>query len=104
MEITVQLVRDLCALSRLSVSEEDLPIWQSDLQKMVGLVEQLQRVDTHGVEPLLHFGTADHVWREDKVAGSVSVEVALQQAPSAIVPYFSVPTVINQSNTSHQEN
>ncbi|MFM7359191.1 MAG: Asp-tRNA(Asn)/Glu-tRNA(Gln) amidotransferase subunit GatC [Sediminibacterium sp.] len=104
MEITTQMVRDLCALSKLAVSEENLPVWQSDLQKMVGLVEQLQRVDTRGVEPLLHLGNSDQVLREDKVEGSVSLELALQQAPAAIAPYFSVPTVINQSNARNQEN
>jgi aspartyl-tRNA(Asn)/glutamyl-tRNA(Gln) amidotransferase subunit C len=104
MEITVQLIRELSALSRLELREEDLPVWQADLQKMVAFVEQLQRVDTSGVQPLLHMGAAAEVLREDVVSGSVSQEVALQQAPDAVPPYFSVPKVIATPLPSNQEN
>lgn len=104
MEITAQLIRDLNALSRLELREEDLAIWQADLQKMVSFVEQLQRVDTRGVQPLLHMGTAAEVLREDVISGCVSQEVALQQAPDAVPPYFSVPKVIATPVRSNQEN
>lgn len=104
MEITVQLVRDLSTLSRLELREEDLPVWQADLQKMVAFVEQLQRVDTRGIQPLLHMGTATEVLRDDIVSGSVSQGIALQQAPDAMPPYFSVPKVIVTPVTSNQEN
>lgn len=104
MEITVQLIRELSVLSRLELREEDLPIWQADLQKMVSFVEKLQRVDTGGVEPLLHMGAATEVLREDVVSGSVTQEIALKQAPGAVPPYFSVPKVIVTPVRSNQEN
>lgn len=104
MEITVQLIRELSALSRLELREEDLAIWQTDLQKMVAFVEQLQRVDTRGVQPLLHMGSATEVLREDVISGSVSQEIAMQQAPDAVPPYFSVPKVITTPVHSNQEN
>lgn len=104
MEITVQLIRELSVLSRLELREEDLPVWQADLQKMVSFVEQLQRIDTRGVQPLLHLGTAAEVLREDVVSGTVNQEIALQQAPDSVPPYFSVPKVIATPHRSNQEN
>ena len=95
MEITPELIRELCVLSRLQVSEAELVEWQSDLQKMVAFVEQLQRVDTSGIEPLIHMGAAQQVLREDLVQGTISRDIALQQASGAATPYFSVPKVIS---------
>ncbi|MFN5426917.1 MAG: Asp-tRNA(Asn)/Glu-tRNA(Gln) amidotransferase subunit GatC [Bacteroidota bacterium] len=104
MEITPELIRELCVLSRLEVSEAALPKWQSDLQKMVAFVEQLQRVDTSGVEPLVHMGAAVQVLREDLVQGSVSQHEALNQAAGAMPPYFSVPKVISSPVRSTNDN
>jgi aspartyl-tRNA(Asn)/glutamyl-tRNA(Gln) amidotransferase subunit C len=95
MEITPELIRELCVLSRLQVSEAELAEWQSDLQKMVAFVEQLQRVDTSGIEPLIYMGAAQQVLREDLVQGTISRDIALQQAAGAATPYFSVPKVIS---------
>ena len=103
MEITLDLIRELSALSRLEVREEDLAIWQSDLQKMVAFVEQLQRVDTRGVEPLIHLSLSTRALREDRVSGTVSRESALHQAPEAVTPYFSVPKVIISPNRTKIE-
>jgi len=103
MEITFDLIRELSALSRLELREEDLAVWQSDLQKMVAFVEQLQRVDTRGVEPLIHLGLSTRALREDQVSGTVSRESALHQAPEAITPYFSVPKVIVTPNSKNLE-
>lgn len=104
MEITPELIRELCVLSRLEVSEAALSKWQSDLQKMVAFVEQLQRVDTSGVEPLVHMGAAVQMLREDLVQGSVSQHVALNQAAGAMPPYFSVPKVISSPVRSTNDN
>ena len=59
-------------------------------------MEQLNKVDTTGVEPLLHMGGAVNVFREDEVKQTITREEALSNAPGANDQYFRVPTVIKK--------
>ena len=96
MEVTPQLIDQLAHLSRLYFTDEEKASVQQDLQKMVAFVEQLNEVDTTGVEPLLHMGGMVNVFREDEVIQTITREEALSNTPGASNEYFSVPTVIKK--------
>lgn len=96
MEITNELVDNLANLSKLSFDTEARSEIRNDLQKMVGFIEQLQTVDTNGIEPLLHMGDAVNILRQDMVQGSIQREEALLNAPLADDAFFKVPTVIKK--------
>ncbi len=96
MEITNELVDNLANLSKLSFDTEARSEIRNDLQKMVGFIEQLQTVDTNGIEPLLHMGDAVNILRQDMVQGSIQREEALLNAPLADKAFFKVPTVIKK--------
>lgn len=96
MEITNELVDNLANLSKLSFDAEGTTEIRNDLQKMVGFIEQLQSVDTNGVEPLLHMGDAVNILRQDQVQGSIKRQDALLNAPLADEAFFKVPTVIKK--------
>ncbi len=96
MEVTPQLIDQLAHLSRLYFTDEEKASVQQDLQKMVAFVEQLNEVDTTGVEPLLHMGGMVNVFREDEVIQTITREEALSNAPGASNEYLSVPTVIKK--------
>lgn len=96
MEITNELVDNLANLSKLSFDAAGRSEIRNDLQKMVGFIEQLQTVDTNGVEPLLHMGDAVNILRQDKVQGSIERKDALLNAPVADDAFFKVPTVIKK--------
>lgn len=96
MEITNELVDNLANLSKLSFDAEGTTEIRNDLQKMVGFIEQLQSVDTNGVEPLLHMGDAVNILRQDQVQGSIERQDALLNAPLADEAFFKVPTVIKK--------
>jgi aspartyl-tRNA(Asn)/glutamyl-tRNA(Gln) amidotransferase subunit C len=94
MKITPELIEHLCALSKLAVDPAEIESLQSDLEKMVSFVEQLQQVDTTGVSPLLHMSNHTQALRDDVVAGMVTSETALFNAPEEINSFFTVPKVI----------
>ena len=94
MKITPKLIEHLCALSKLAVDSVEIESLQSDLEKMVSFVEQLQQVDTAGVSPLMHMSNHTQALRDDVVAGMVSSETALIHAPEKINSFFTVPKVI----------
>jgi len=96
MEINRALVDNLAHLSRLYFTEEEKQELETDLQRMISFVEKLAEIDTTGVQPLQHMGTAINVLREDEVKGSVSREEALQNAPVTDGIFFKVPKVIKK--------
>ncbi len=96
MEITTQTVDKLSNLAQLQFSETEKEEIKADLNKMIGFIEQLEKIDTTGVEPLLHISDAVNVLREDKLAGSISREAALLNAPSSDGQFFTVPKVIKK--------
>lgn len=94
MKINPELIEHLCALSKLAVDPAEIESLQSDLEKMVSFVEQLQQVDTAGVSPLLHMSNHTQGLRDDLVAGMVTSETALSYAPEKLNSFFTVPKVI----------
>ena len=96
MDVTPQLIDQLAHLSRLYFTDEEKASVQQDLQKMVAFVEQLNAVDTTGVEPLLHMGGAVNVLREDEVVQLFSRKEALSNAPLKDEQFFKVPKVISK--------
>lgn len=96
MEITTQLVDNLSNLSKLSFNEQEKQAIKTDLEKMITFIEQLQKVNITGIEPLQHMSTATNVLREDVLKGSVSKAEALQNAPETDGHYFTVPKVIKR--------
>ncbi len=96
MEITNQTIDKLSNLSMLSFSDEEKVEVKSKLEKMIGFIEQLEKVDTTGVEPLLHISDAVNVLREDKLSGSINRAEAMLNAPASDGQFFTVPKVIKK--------
>ena len=47
-------VEKIAHLARLDLNESDLPRTTETLNNILGLIDRMQAVDTHGVEPLAH--------------------------------------------------
>ena len=62
MEISVKTIQHLAHLSRLQINETQAAQYQTDMQKMVSFIEQLQEVNTDGVEPLLMLSNLYKPW------------------------------------------
>ena len=96
MQVDEKLVSHLAHLSRLNVAPEKMGKLVADMQDLVVFVEQLNNLDTTGTKPLMHMGSNVNVLREDIVAGSISREEALKNAPNADGVFFKVPKVIRK--------
>ena len=94
MEITNNKIDKLASLAQLQFTDVEKIALKSDLEKMIGFIDQLQKIDTTNIEPLLHISDAINVLREDKLSGSISKENALLNAPSKDEHFFKVPKVI----------
>lgn len=80
--ISLDNVKKLASLSALQVSDEEVVRLQSELQNILKFVEQLDAVDTTGVEPTYQVTGLQNVWRDDEIIDyGLSREQLLKNAP-----------------------
>ena len=92
--LSVEEVAKVALLARLRLSPAELETFTGQLNSIVHFVEQLQQLDTRGVEPLAHGIEVRNVFRDDVRGPSLPRSAALANAPKRNDESFLVPTVI----------
>lgn len=93
--ISIDDVKKLARLSALSMSDEEAVSMQTDLTQILGYVEQLQAVDTEGVEPTYQVHYLETVTRPDEIIDyGISQEELLKNAPKQADGSVVVPRVL----------
>ena len=92
--ITEQEVARVAHLARLSLTLEETKELAAQLSAVLKHFEQVSKVNTEGVEPLVTATDIEAFWREDQAKAWESPEVAMQNAPEAIGNLFKVPPVV----------
>ena len=98
MKITPEQVQKIAALANLRLGEEDTAGYAKDLEEILSYVDQLNELDTSGVEPMsqvLHEGNVAAL-RADEQGQSLEQDAALQNAPLKGAGHFKVPRVIER--------
>lgn len=99
MKITEQEVRQVAALARLHLSEEETRRMAHDLDEILGHMDKLRELDTEAVEPMaqvLFPGAENSTLRADEPREPLSHEDAMANAPAAGAGHFKVPRVIER--------
>jgi aspartyl-tRNA(Asn)/glutamyl-tRNA(Gln) amidotransferase subunit C len=94
MSLSIDQVRWVAHLARLELADDEINALTRDLTAIVDYMNQLQSVNTDGVEPLAHAVALTNVFREDAPAPSLSVDQALSNAPQRKDEYYAVPAVL----------
>ena len=93
--ISVKDVHKLAQLSALSLSDEEVVSLADELTHILGYVEQLNDVDTDGVEPTHQVTGLHTVTRPDEVIDyGVSQQDLLKNAPDVQDGQMKVPRVL----------
>jgi aspartyl-tRNA(Asn)/glutamyl-tRNA(Gln) amidotransferase subunit C len=87
-------IHGLCELARLSVDDSAMPAVSGKLSSVIALIDELQAVDTRGVEPLAHPLDRPQRLRDDVVTESDEHERYQANAPSVEQGLYLVPKVI----------
>ena len=95
MSLSLADVKKVATLARLELSPGDLSQMADQLNKILGYVDQLNEVDTEGLEPLAHPLPLSNVFRDDVPTPSLPVDAALQNAPNRLADFFGVPAVFD---------
>lgn len=96
MKLDEKMVNKIAALSKLHFNGEEKATIINDMNKMLDFVSQLNELNTHNVEPLIHMSEEMNLLREDKVVETISQEEALMNAPSKDSTYFKIPKVLDK--------
>jgi aspartyl-tRNA(Asn)/glutamyl-tRNA(Gln) amidotransferase subunit C len=94
MKIDRPLVEYLARLSRLSLSEEEIPLYEKQLTDIVGLLETLSEIDVSGVPETAQVLDIRNVTRRDEARESFPRDKILANAPDRKDDCFAVPKVI----------
>ena len=92
--ITVETIQHVARLSRLSVSDSELPTYLSQMEAILTYVDQLNQVNTEGVEPSFHPFPSLNVTREDKIVHPLSADEVFQNASDSENHCFKVPQIL----------
>jgi len=87
-------VKYVAALSRIYLKEDEVASLQRDLEKIIGYVTKLGKLDVTGIEPTSHALPLQNVVREDDIKHSLPHEAALSIAVEKKDGSFIVPKVI----------
>lgn len=87
-------VENIAHLARLDLAEGDVPRYAEELSRILHLVEEMNRSETVGVEPLAHPLDAAQRLRTDAVTEGDERERFQSVAPQVEAGLYLVPKVI----------
>ena len=94
MSITPEEVLKIANLARLQIKEDEVEQYAKDLSSIIGLVEQMNAVDTKNIVPMAHPLDATQRLREDEVREENQRDTFQAVAPAAEKGLYLVPKVI----------
>ena len=87
-------IEKVAKLARIELSEKEKNTLGNQLEQILTYMEQLNRIDTTGVEPTSHAIPIQNAFREDETRPSLQREEVLGIAPEEEDGHFKVPRII----------
>lgn len=94
MIIDDKTVEKIATLSKLQFEGESKSKIKDGMNKMLSFFEQLNKMDTNDVEPLIYMTDQVNILREDVSINNTTQKQALQNAPKKDSDYFRIPKVL----------
>ncbi len=94
MSLNREQVRKIAHLARLHITEPEADADADSLSRILGLIEQMNAVNTDGVAPMAHPNEAGLRLRPDAVTETNQRERFQQIAPATEAGLYLVPQVI----------
>jgi aspartyl-tRNA(Asn)/glutamyl-tRNA(Gln) amidotransferase subunit C len=94
MSLTRDQVRTIAFLARIRLEDEDLDSTAKDISGILAWIEQLNEVETEGVEPMASVVEMAPALRADAVSDGGDAAALLKNAPEPAEGFFAVPKVV----------
>ena len=95
MVMTTDDVRKVAHLARLAIDETELDRYVKELSSILNLVQQMDAIDTNGIEPMAHPLDMTQRLRPDKVTETNQRELLQSVAPLVEDGLYLVPRVVD---------
>ena len=96
MSIDKETVMKVARLSRIKTSEADAEVLVGELNSILKMVNELEEVNTDGIEPMTSVIDVKYPERQDKITDGGIQEKVLANAPEEAAGFFVVPKVIEE--------
>ena len=87
-------LKKVASLARLHLSDRELDVYPQQFAAILSYFEQIAKVDTNGVEPLVTPTDIEQTLRKDEIETWSGAEAALANAPERSGNLFKVPPVV----------
>jgi aspartyl-tRNA(Asn)/glutamyl-tRNA(Gln) amidotransferase subunit C len=94
MKLSRHEVESIAHLARLQITGEEIPVYVENLSRIIDFVNQLERADTEGVEPMAHPLNMTQPLRPDEVTESDCRNLYQENASATESGLYLVPKVI----------
>ena len=94
MSVDATTVRRVARLARIAVTDDEVTAMESELNAILGFVEQLGEVDVTGVDPMTSVIPMVMKKRQDAVTDGEKADDILANAPASEDHFFMVPKVV----------
>lgn len=94
MMLSLEEVRHIALLARISFTEEEIEKISSQLRSVVDYIGKLNEVDTSDTEPTSHVIPIHNVFRDDIIQSPFNTGEMLKNAPDANESFYIVPKII----------
>lgn len=96
MIINEETIYKVANLARIEIKQEEVPELINEMSKILTFMEQLNALDTEGVDPLVYMNQTENVWREDVSKTTLSTQDAVKNAAAHTNRFFLVPKIIEK--------
>ena len=94
MSIDNSTVKKVAKLARIEINEEEETTLITELNNILGWVDELKQVNTDSVEPMLSVFNESMQMREDKAESNFDNKQILDNSPESNSGFFVVPKVV----------
>ncbi|GAN77818.1 Asp-tRNA(Asn)/Glu-tRNA(Gln) amidotransferase subunit GatC [Acidisphaera rubrifaciens] len=94
MSLDAATVRRIASLARIGVGEDEIEGLRTQLNSILGWIEQLNEVDVTGIAPLTGAAQMALKMRDDVVTDGGDPDGVLANAPERAGDFFVVPKVV----------
>ena len=86
-------VLKIAKLSKLTLTEEEIEKYSSQIGDILKYIELLNELDTSNIEPTTRVIPVNNIFREDEIKEGLSIKKALFNAPEKKDNMFKVPKI-----------
>ncbi len=94
MSVDAATVKRIGRLARIRIEENEVAAYQSELNAILGFVEQLNEIDVTGVEPMTSVTPMTLRRRDDVISDGGYADQIVSNAPLSEDNFFMVPKVV----------